>query len=81
MSKSSRYAQQIIITQAGTVKLWVKQVFELSEVELSKLHSTWISCVEISFKALLVSITAIEAQIDYRANYQPICAMLHTNLQ
>jgi len=36
MTKSSRYTQQIIITQAGTTKLgWANQVFDLSEVNLT----------------------------------------------
>jgi len=39
MTKGSKYAQQIIIIQAGTMKLgWVKLVLELSEVKLTEFH-------------------------------------------
>jgi len=38
MTKSSRYAQQTIITQTGTMKLGSSKVFELSEVELTEFH-------------------------------------------
>jgi len=38
MTQGSWYAQQIIITQAGAVKqlVWVKQLFQLSEIELTE---------------------------------------------
>ena len=43
MTKSSRYAQQIIIIprQGPWNMVWVKQVFELSEVDLTEFHCIW----------------------------------------